>query len=178
MATHVSDFTKQPEEILVDLINADNGTAFSVTQLYFGLPRVLPVGENRNTTLDIFANEGSGYAGAVNVRYNRVSLSVVPGNRSRNFDVGNALSLRDLVARINERYGIRLTQRDYVNVAIPVMQPGERTAITLQAGADSLVYQGNTVLTLVSDIGNAIYLNSVVTDTELDTLNYTAPPTA
>lgn len=176
MALHVSDFTKAPKDIVVDLINHDNvGANLTPELLTFGLP-TLATGETppANTDLEVTAAEGSGYVGSVVVQYNRLQLQdfvtargITGGLR---LPVGDATMFADLIPEINLALGINLTPEDYVDGEIGEWagEPNETKEITIPVNADSLVFLGSLTLTLEAE---DIPLNSVITTTLLSGLN-------
>lgn len=172
----VSDFTKDPEQIVLDLINNDNTTTITEAQVTFGLPSAAP-GETPplDTQLTLTAVALSGYTGSQTVTYNRVPFSTVPGSRSTTFALGAAVNISDLVTAINAAYQLNLQPADFVDGALPTFtdeEPGETLPFDLVAGEDSLVFSG-TVSLLVQR--NDIALSSVITTTALSGLVYTQP---
>lgn len=168
-----SDFTKVSAEILVDLINEDNpGHGFTTGILQFGLP-VAPAGGSpaRNTELVVSAAADSGYSGSVTVLYNRVDMAEIPGLNNKIFPAGNAVNVSDLIPEINARYHINLQPSDYVDAALPPFtgEPNEDLNFQVTANSDSLVWFGNVILTITA---NDIPLNTVITTTTLNGLNY------
>jgi hypothetical protein len=171
----VSDFTKLPQQIVIDLINNDNSTALTPDLLTFGLPTAA-TGDNptRNTELSLTAKAGSGYKGSVTVKYNRVDLSTVPGARSVVFPKGDATKIADLIPEINAAYQLNLQPEDFVDGDLPAFagQPNEQHDFQLAAGADSLCFINSVTLTVHAD---DIDLASVITTQELNGLVYTQP---
>jgi hypothetical protein len=171
-----SDYTKSPEQILIDLINNDNTGAFPMTTalIGFGAPSVVDIG-GRNTEVVATAKPGSGYTGSQTFHYNRVDMANIPGVRPTSFQKGDATNLSDLIAEINVAYGINLTVADFVDVALPTFddaQPHETQNVVMAAAAGSLVWVGQLTLTIDA---NDIALSSVLTTTELNGLVYTPP---
>lgn len=173
---HVSNFSKTPKEIVVDLINYDNvGANITPELVVLGLP-TLATGETppANTDLEVTAAEGSGYSGSVVVQYNRLQLQDFIGARGivggLQLPVGDATMYADLIDEINVALGINLTVDDYIDGAIGAWagEPNETKEITITVAADSLVFVGSLTLTLVAE---DIPLNSVITTTLLTGLN-------
>jgi hypothetical protein len=173
----MSDLTKAPDQIVLDLINTDNSTSLTLGLLDFGLPTVT-AGETpeKNTTLTVTAKAGSGYTGSQVVQYNRVNLSTIPGiaEKEATYQLGDALKVSDLIDEINAMYGIKLVPADYVDADLPTFEglPNEEHTVQLVAAADSLIYIGSLVLTLKSA---DIELSSVITVTALNGLTYVKP---
>ncbi len=167
------DFTKAPEQILIDQINEDNTTTFTPALLEFGVPAT-DAGA-KNTKVVITAAVGSGYTGTRDIFYNRVDLATVPGARSTIFQVGNADQLSELVPEINTAYGINLTTDDFTEAAIPAFpgqMPHETQTIDLVAKATSLIWRGQVTLTLNA---NDIALSAAIPTNELNGLTYVQP---
>lgn len=174
MPAHVSDFSKTPKQIVLDLINADNGSSLTDVLVSLGLPTVA-TGETplRNTELTVFAEAGSGYSGSQVMQYDRLAVSGFPGASALTLPVGDAVNYSDLIPEINVALGINLTADDYIDGAIGAWAgtANETKSITITMNPDSLVFLGSLVLTLEA---NDIPLSSVITTTTLSGLNYPA----
>lgn len=176
MADHVSDFTKAPDQIVVDLINHSNpGAALTPALLNFGIP-TLATGETppRNSELELTAAVGSGYKGAVSVQYDRLNLQgFVAAGATLELPIGNATRFSDLIPEINAALGINLTANDYNDGDLPEFEgtPNEVQEATLIVNADSLVYLGSLVINLIAE---DIELSAVITNLVLEGLNYPA----
>jgi len=173
-----SDFTKAPDQIVIDLINADNGTALTTALLQLGLPTAATGGSPaRNTELEVSAKAGSGYKGSVVVQYNRLQIQdfVKPGTfpDGLNLPVGDAENFSDLIPEINTALGINLTAADYVDGPIGEWEgtPNESKVITIPIAADSLCFLGSLQLTLHAE---DIELSSVITNLVLNGLELPA----
>lgn len=169
----VSDFTKAPVEILVDLINHDNGTQLVSTNLEFDFPR--PYIGVRNSSIVLRGAAGSSLSGEVELYYNRINLNDMVGAGNRIFALPpGASSIRDLFAQMNTRYGVRLTNGDIVDTLLDVTA-GVHT-VTVQAHPDSLVYVGQLTLTTtkVLDLSDAVPIPVLTGFTYLQALPVTA----
>ncbi len=168
------DFTKSDIQILIDQINEDNTSALTTSLVNFGAVAI-DGGGIRNSNITATAAGGSGYTGAVLFKYNRVDLATVPGARSTEFQVGDAVNLSDLIEEINVAYQLNLTAADFVDAAIPAFpgeEPHETQTIDLVAKATSLIFRGTLTLTVDA---NDVALSSVITTTTLNGLTYTQP---
>lgn len=173
----MSDLTKAPNAILIDLINTDNSSSLTEALVTFGLPTVAGgASPARNTELTVSAAPGSGYTGSVLVTYNRVGLSTLPviSTRPAEFQLGDAVNISDLIPEINALYGINLTPADYVDGPLPTFtgELNEEHDVQIVAGADSLVFFGSLTLTLKAEDKD---LGTVITITALNGLTYVAP---
>lgn len=171
----VLDFTKAPEQIVLDQINNDNSSALTLTQVSFGLPTAATgtsPARDTDCTVSSIANEG--YSGSVVVHYNRVDISTVPGSRSKIFPKGSAVNISDLVPQINAAYQINLTSADYTDAALPTFtgEPNEEHDFQLTISSDSLPFKNSVTLTVKA---NDIPLSSVITTATLNGLVYTQP---
>lgn len=171
----VLDFTKAPEQIVLDQINNDNTSALTLQQVSFGLPTVVsgtsPV---RDTQVTVSAVANEGYSGSVVVQYNRVNISTVPGSRSTVFPKGSAVNISDLIPQINTAYQINLTAADYTDAALPTFSgtPNEEHTFQLVISSDSLPFENSVTLTVKA---NDIPLSTVITTATLNGLVYTQP---
>lgn len=174
MALFVSDYTKQPDQIAIDLINHDNRANLTTSIVYLGVPtaNANPAIE-RDTQMVVTARPGLNIVGSVTVYYNRVDLKDFVGSKSLAIEVGTATRLKDLIPKINDLLGINLTSADYLDVALPayVGTFNESYDIALVASPTSWVYKGSLTFNVRS---NDIDLRDVVTATTLNGLYYQA----
>lgn len=171
----VTDFTKLPNEIIVDLINFDNGTSLTTDLLMFGLPTALPDGGDHNTTVVATAVPGTFYVGSVELTYNRVDMSTIPGARSVKFEIGNATKISDLVPQINAAYQLNLQPEDYVDGPLPALTEyisNEEKPFELIAGENSLIYRNRVTLSVYR---KDVDLSMVILKTVLSGLIYRQP---
>lgn len=169
------DFTKAPDQVLLDQINHDNTSTLTLAQISYGIPTVATgTNPNPDTEITVSAQAGSGYSGNVIVGYNRVQLSTIPGARATVFPIGAAANISDIVPAVNTAYQINLTSADYTDGPLPVFTgtPNEEHAFQIAATADSVVYEGVMSLTVQA---NDIPLSTVITTTSLTGLVYTQP---
>jgi hypothetical protein len=169
----LTDFTKSPDQIVLDLINYDNGTALAPGSITYGIPAAFT--GTRNTKLRLTATGASHYSGFVDITYNRVDIGTVPGVRSKEFMLGSAVTIKDLVSAINLAYRINLTVDDYLDGPLPTfdpLSPNDTKPFTIVAAPGSLVFIGTLTLNVKR---NDIPLSSVILITELNGLNYIQP---
>lgn len=170
------DFTKDPDQVLLDQINHDNASSLTLALISFGLPTAA-TGSNPNpdTNITVSSQAGSGYSGDVTVGYNRVDLSTIPGSRNTIYSIGNAANVSDMIPEVNTAYQINLTSADYTDAPLPTFTggiPNESHPFQIAATADSVVYEGVMTLTVKSD---DIPLSSVITLATLTGLVYVQP---
>jgi hypothetical protein len=180
MAKHISDFSKLPQEIVFDLINEQNGTAFNNTLVELGLPTVTTTaGATYNTDMTVTAIEGSGYSGQVILGYNRLDVQGFLFGETLVLPIGNAENFSDLMAEINLKLRTNITADDYIDGNIVATSgeweglPNETKLITIQMNPDSPVFIGSLTLTLHAE---DIPLGQVITLPVMDGLNYPPPP--
>lgn len=175
----MSDLTKLPKQVMIDLINTDNGSSLTDTLLDFGLPTAA-TGQSpaRNTELTVSAKAGSGYTGSVVVTYNRLGLTtdiLTPSGKDATFIAGDALKIKDIIPELNALLNINLTDDDYIDGDLPTFVggiPNETLDVVVVANANSLCYTGSLTFHLKSD---EIELSSVITITQLNGLTYVPP---
>jgi hypothetical protein len=177
MALHVSDFSKAPADIIIDLIAADNTTKPITNQtITLGVPTVAAVVDaSGDTELEVTAKAGSGYTGSEVVKYNRLDLQGFTFGETFSLPVGDAENLADLILEVNTGLGVNLTADDYTDSAIGAWagEPNETKVVSLPITAGSLVFKGALSITLHAE---DIPLSEVITVTTLSGLNYPAAP--
>ena len=170
---HVSNFTQAGDKIVLDMINEDNSSFFTLGTVSVARGVDAPV--TKNSTALVTALPGSGYSGDVHVEYDRLQLQdfadlYFPENGLQ-IQLGDATSVADLIDEINTALGINLVQDvDVADQAIEPWEgiPNETQEVVVPVLASSMVYLGSLTFTLD---GNDIPLDSVITTSVLSGLN-------
>ena len=168
------DLTKPPEQLVIELINKDNGTSIKLGDLTFGVPELLPTGKHNSRVLAT-ATPGSYYSGSVKINYNRIDISKIVRGRSTLFNIRNEKLLSELIPAIDERFELRLTPNDYIDTALPTFAaniPDEEKTVELVANPKSLVFIKSLKLTLERP---AIDLTTLIKNILMNGLFYSAP---
>lgn len=184
------DYTKSPDEILVQLINDENETTLTIADLVLDTVAIAPDPipdrpsfNNVRTSMGVSAAVNSGYTGGVTVKYNRVHLRTVfpttdpdtvqyvqstdaylPGERTK---------LSDLLPEINAKYNINIRPEDIFDMDLPTFSgppPYSDMYVRLEMKAASKVFFGAVNIKLLPgdwDLANLQF-------TELDGLVYPA----
>lgn len=170
----MSDLTKLPKQIIIDMVNAKSQFALTPDLIDFGLPVAGAQGDAKNTTLTLTAKTGSGYKNAKTIKYNRLDFATIVATANSTFTKGDATKLSDLIPEINARYNLNIQAEDYEDVTLPEFTgtPNEEHKVNLTALADSLIFIGVAEITIH---GNDLDLATVITDDEMDGLTYEGP---
>src|SRR5690554_5303691 len=119
----MSDLTKAPVEIILDLINKDNDLNLTTQQVELVDPTPLEDDpDGLNTSLSVVAIAGSGYKGFQIVRYNRIDISTVPtiaGWEARIQRDEGMDSIHSILSVLNLIYEINLVPEDVEDAEIP-----------------------------------------------------------
>lgn len=177
MAAHISDFSKTPFQILLDLINEQHGTALPETAVTFAAPIADATTDDApahrlGAKVTASATTGSGYKGSKEFNYHRVGLSFMDANEPDLIIETHEASAHALIPYLNTTFGINLTTDDIEDTPIPVQEPDVNTQIELVAKPGSLVFAGSQALTFTLPL---VELGSVLTMSTLDGLY---PPAA
>lgn len=148
MATYQANYKQTDEEILLGLINHDNGTEFTAAMVIFG--EAVSAEDDSNelaTNLTLTAATGSGYRGSQTFLYNRVPLTAL-----NDLDPGLVLTtdeatVYDLLPFLNEHFGLNMTNKDIVDGPLPEFLPDVETEFQITAKADSKIFHGTVTLT-------------------------------
>lgn len=167
--SHVSDFLKSEQQILLDLVNYANGTAFTLNLVDISFSQ----GSAENSQVLVTAKTGSGYAGTVTTDYRRldiadfVDLYYPEGITLAQTD---GLMLADYLPEINLTMGTALNSDIVNDVALGPWagEPNETKLVQLVTKTNSMVYYGQVSITID---GNDIPLDTVITTTILSGLN-------
>lgn len=153
MAQHVSDFKKDSASIVLDLINEQNGTAFTAGQVALGEP---VAGIGKVTTLTVSAKVGSGYRGTYTFDYNRVDLNDVPNLADGTTHEVDIAKYSDVVSFVNNNFGLNISAADVTidGVDLAVEDPAyssefdEVKSFNVAAKGKSLVWLGAVPISL------------------------------
>jgi hypothetical protein len=173
MSQHISDFTKAPKNIVVDLINHDNpGANLTPEMVTFGLPTVSSSGEaeGRNTELTVSGVQETGVIGSTTVYYNRLNLAAFIVDPEFVVQLTDSTKVSHIIAKLNAELGINITADDFVEADLPtfVGTPGEERPVTITFSADSLVWAGNATITVR---GEDVNISTLITNVRLSGLN-------
>lgn len=148
------------KEIVIALINRDNGTSLSSTQVDLENVSVMSPGFARNTSVQISAIPGQGFApSSKTVYYNRLSLSYQWRNTIPVAVVDDPLYTEDLLPSINNIYGLNITLDDVENTLYTV------SPHKLIAKPGSFVWIGEVDFTVVaSETNTTITLSEEFSD--------------
>lgn len=164
------DYTKTPDQLLIDLINEDNNTNLLPNLVVFSEPVVEETeGATKNTRINISAAVGSGYNDAVDLTYDRVPLGGFVGTIELVFlaeDPQNT-TLVSLIPNLNTMLNINLTVDDFVDGPLPTFTdvPNQIIQVLVAATATSLVYIGDLSIGITN---GGIDLSQVLTVTDLE----------
>jgi len=113
---------KTSDVLVLDFINEKNsGANLDLSKIILGTP-VENTGDDkadRNTAMDVKARKNSGYIGDQGVTYNRLDGEKLFLNVTAYIDVKTPKTTTDLLPKLNEQYGLKLTEDDIVPAAIP-----------------------------------------------------------
>jgi len=169
------DYQLPPEQLVINLINNDNGTRFKPNELVFGIPTLVQSGRH-NSKVTVSPAVGSYFTGKATLRYNRVDIAELAIGKSVVFGLEDEVTLSDIIEAINNRFGIRLTSVDYINSTLPIIGniPNEQIDIDLIMAESSLIFINK--LTLKIEKAGQLILSVILHNPILNGLFYTKPP--
>lgn len=159
-------YSKQSQQLLVDLINASNPSlpvALTTTNAKYGAPAVITpqAGTIQNTSIKVTAKASSQYIGNTTLSYRRLDfgslLRSIPVRIDKYSPTGTNFSpykISDLIAVINSKYGLNIQPSDYVDGSLPAGNTNAVPAIGLAAGTR------NSSITVAAAAGSYGYVGS------------------
>lgn len=136
-----------PKSIILALINRDNLSSFTLSQVDLDTVTAMPQGYARNTSIRVIAIPGGGFKPSSKVVYfNRLSLAYQWRNTVPVAPADSPVDTLSLLPAINALYGINLTSDDVVN------NPYTTSPHTVVAKTTSLVWIGQTDFVVVPSI--------------------------
>lgn len=171
----------------LDLINADNGTSLTESEVSVGTPAAWDDGNggvdnDRNSIVTLTAVVDSGYAGTVDVRYYRLDVDQIKTNGAITLErtlteSATLTTVRDALAtqlgviaaevELQDDQGTALTE-------VPTIAEGETATVYLGAVAGSLTYTGLASATLNPYVAPDQQIDEVVTTTDATGFDYPA----
>lgn len=176
--SHITDFTKDSDQIVLDLVNHDNGTDFTLSVVEVG--PVSPDGQNgRNSRVLLTAKEGTGYGGEVAIDYNRLNIADYAGvvhEGTIRFPLGEAVTTADFLEEINNLLGTNIKVEEMAPVSLTGWEglPNEVRVYNFIVGSSGIGPTRSKVFVGLLPIevkANDIPLDTVITNLILDGLN-------
>jgi hypothetical protein len=146
------DFTQPAASVLLAQINHDNNTSVTSDQIRFGQLAALPADDasGLNAMVYVASLQGASFEGQEFIRYNRIDISTVPGQRSTQFTLGSALKVSQLLPQINAALALNLTVADIVDAALPFVEGGAAAAFSLEIAASALLWCGSVAMSVTN----------------------------
>lgn len=144
MAIFISDLTRSKEEILLDLINRDNGSAYKVGDFMYD-PPVVNDSPNRNTAITVYGTVPGRVFGTATLTYNRPDIAALPGQESLAVWAVDMQESKELIPMINRVLNINLGEGDFVNETLPSFEglpKGSLITVSLVMTLDNPIYRG------------------------------------
>ena len=166
------DYTLPPEQLVIDLINNDNGTNFIPGQILFSTPKLI-YNARHNTSVIVTASKDSYWTGTTKLHYNRIDIKDVTTGKSKVFKITTENNLSDLIPAIDARFKLKLTDADYIYVPLPLANDPEGLFVELEAAPTSLIFIERLTLK-IDRLGQAL-LSVILKNFKLNGLIYTKP---
>lgn len=173
------DITKTPEEIIMEQINVENNTELLASDFLFSEPEVANlIHSEANTKIKLIPKATSFYYGTKDIYYKRMDISQIINNPNVDVIVTTETLLSDLIPTINSLFGINLTQDDYVEATLPVLDPANPddpliVAISIKPTSYLFYGTGNLVLGAKTRYTDEVGVSRdyyVITDADSDTV--------
>ncbi len=137
---------------IMEMVRAKNIPAYPLVPSEVSLDNpAIDASSTHNTRVTMRAQAGSDYTGQVDLFYTRVSLTLLG---VLELVQEQPFTYQDVLGIINQRKVAQMTPDDFTLSDIPVMETGVVTPFTLSAKDSSLVWLGNTQVTLLTGIPN------------------------
>ncbi|QOC54603.1 putative virion structural protein [Salmonella phage pSal-SNUABM-04] len=176
---------KTSDLLVLDLINEKNQQAnLPLSKIILNTP-VVNDGDDkadRNTRMTVKARKNSGYIGTQDVTYDRLDGEKLFLNVTAYLDVKEPKTTTDLLAKLNEQYGLKITEDDIIAATIPdgtnppLTNPDDPDPIPVdhlvQFKDECYAYLGNIPVKIGAKPQVGERLSLVITQTQLDGLKY------
>lgn len=144
MPVHISDLTQSNEQILVDMINFDNGLTLTVADVMFDPPETV-VDVIANTRIVVHGINPAKTHGLSELFYIRRVISELPGHDRCSVYIKDMVTIDEVIPTINAILGINLSPGDYVEGPLPDLAgaaKGSYTTFNLMIVEDNPIYLG------------------------------------
>ena len=170
----MSDYLKTPIEVLVSLINTDNGTVLRAEDCMFSVPQAaLGTQHGRNTAIYVsLASRPSDPP--VCLTYRRLDINkAIAADASMDFMQGGAEYVSELMEQINARFQINLGDTDYIDRALEETITAEPIALVIEISPNSLLFTGPLrILLLTAEVVTPLpFLSQAIVVTQLGGLS-------
>jgi hypothetical protein len=133
-----------PKEILLALLNRDNNSSFTLTQIDFDSVTPMPPGFARNTRVRVFALPGGGFSTSEKLVYfNRLDLAYQWRNTVPVSAVETPANTLDILPGLNSLYNINITSADVISTSFTT------SPHTVTASPSSLVWIGSVAVSVI-----------------------------
>jgi uncharacterized protein (DUF1330 family) len=111
-------------DILIQQVNIENNTELFADDFLFSPPRTAELlFSDINTAVTITPKVTSGYYGSKDIYYKRLNVTEIITNSNILITRGTATKLSELIPQVNSKYGINITDIDYLDVDLPAVDP-------------------------------------------------------
>ncbi len=142
-----TDLSKNSDEQVLALINADNAINLNFTHISFAVPSSLQDDpENKNTQLTVSSVVNSGYKGSVDIKYNRLNLNGFLSYGEPIVVIPIDGDINDILDGFNELYGSNL---DFTDIPFGMTLPAidyEGKEVVLNALTGSYAFIGSITI--------------------------------
>lgn len=144
------DFSVSSKQLILDLINRDNGRDLTLNDVDLVNPTPNPSNYPRNTNIQMVALPNSGYSGTWTAHYNRLDLGVFFGATTPAIIADNLESTHEALSFVNETYGLGLSGDD---IELEALAGHEHV---FKVKADSFAWTGQFTLEIVPTVGDGL----------------------
>ena len=135
------------KEVLLASLNYKLGKDFTLDDFEFSDPEPVAIpNPTHNTMIKFGPKAHSGYYGTKKIYYNRIHVSELGIIR---VEKGTATRVSHLLQKVNQKYGILITELDIFDAILPELQPGQtEIEVDFDFRPTSVVYYGGTKIIL------------------------------
>ncbi|QNR51823.1 hypothetical protein Xoosp14_132 [Xanthomonas phage Xoo-sp14] len=134
----VCPLAKTGQELVLDLVNAENNSEITVEQLMFGTPQA--GNEDGNTGLNLVAAPDSPWNKDVDIVYDRLDLNTLFHGQRAELSAPKGATKEDIVCHLNFTYDLKFTASEFDLTAV---EDGELPELfKLKAKEGNLAYTG------------------------------------
>jgi hypothetical protein len=145
----MNDLTKTSSQIILDQINSQFSTNFTLSAISLGTPHWNVDEEFPKNTKLIVSGIGAGFGGSKVIYYDRLPMSQFAFRNSTVLEFSNTPTKQEIVTAFNARFNCNIAVDEIVDFVIPIPNPSGIVA-EITAIPGNLVYTGTVAITLKS----------------------------
>lgn len=157
---------------LLSLLNADQGSSLTESDVSFGTPLVYTGGDARGPNEVSVVINSPNHRGSASVRYFRIDLSVLFNGVTVKFPFGDVTDSDGLIPLLNQYYGTDFTVDMFTTTTVTDPGNGDNKTLVLTAKGGDYYVSGTVTLTDAALPETVPFISELITQQEFNGFKY------